>query len=302
MAPKSDPLKLAQTLLANAERIVFFTGAGMSAESGIPTFRDGLTGLWERFDPEQLATPQGFLHDPPLVWGWYEWRRMRALRALPNAGHFAIAEFAARRRSSNPEVAIDVVTQNVDNLHERAGSMGVTHLHGSLFAHRCFRCAAPVRGEDIAETPDEPDGGRRLDPPRCRYCGDLIRPGVVWFGEAPPKASFDHATALIDECDLLIVVGTSGAVQPAAGLVSDAIAMNKAVIILDPAVAACNTRLCICAALRHQPCQGCLLRRQMRRSLHRHVNRSRRRTRRRTMFFEPRMQQYCERARDQNVP
>ena len=238
MAPKSDPLKLAQTLLANAERIVFFTGAGMSAESGIPTFRDALTGLWKRFDPEQLATPQGFLHDPPLVWGWYEWRRMRALRALPNAGHFAIAEFAARRRSSNPEVAIDVVTQNVDNLHERAGSMGVTHLHGSLFAHRCFRCAAPVRGEDIAETPDEPDGGRRLDPPRCRYCGDLIRPGVVWFGEALPKASFDHATALIDECDLLIVVGTSGAVQPAAGLVSDAIAMNKAVIILDPAVAA----------------------------------------------------------------
>ena len=238
VAPNSDPLKVAQTLLADAQRIVFFTDAGMSAESGIPTFRDALIGLWERFDPEQLATPQGFLHDPPLVWGWYEWRRMRALQALPNAGHFAIAAFAARRRSSNPEAAVDVVTQNVDNLHERAGSMAVTHLHGSLFAYRCFRCAAPVRGEDIAETPDEPEGGRRLDPPRCRHCGDLIRPGVVWFGEALPKASFDHATALIDECDLLIVVGTSGAVQPAAGLVSDAIAMNKAVIIVDPGASA----------------------------------------------------------------
>jgi len=235
MAPNSDPLTLAQMHLANAKQIVFFTGAGMSAESGIPTFRDALTGLWERFDPEQLATPQGFLHDPSLVWGWYEWRRMRVMQALPNAGHVAIAEFAARHRKRSTEVTINVITQNVDNLHERAGSNNVTHLHGSLFAHRCFGCASPARAEDIN---DEPEGGRRLDPPHCRHCGDLIRPGVVWFGEALPKASFDHATALIDECDVLVVVGTSGVVQPAAGLVGDAIAMNKTVIIVDPGVSA----------------------------------------------------------------
>ena len=234
MSPNSDPLKRAQTHISNAKRIVFFTGAGMSAESGIPTFRDALAGLWARYDPEQLATPQGFLHDPSLVWGWYEWRRMRALQAVPNAGHVAIAEFAARHRPSSTDVAINVITQNVDNLHERACTIEVTHLHGSLFEHRCFRCASPARTEDINENPDEPEGGRRIDPPRCRHCNDLIRPGVVWFGEALPKASFDRATALVDECDVLVVVGTSGVVQPAANLVSGAIAMNKAVIVVDP--------------------------------------------------------------------
>ena len=254
MAPNSDPLIRAQTHLASAKRIVFFTGAGMSAESGIPTFRDALTGLWEHFDPEQLATPQGFLHDPSLVWGWYEWRRMRALQALPNAGHLAIADFAAQHRECSPDVTINVITQNVDNLHDRAGSIDVTHLHGSLFAHRCFRCASPARAEDIAETPDEPEGGRRIDPPRCRRCADLIRPGVVWVGEALPKASFDHATALIDECDVLVVVGTSGVVQPAAGLVGDAIAMNKTVIVVDPGVSAWQQGACICAAPLHQHC------------------------------------------------
>ena len=105
MSANTDPVKLAQTRLAHARRIVFFTGAGMSAESGIPTFRDVLTGLWAHYDPEQLATPQGFLHDPSLVWGWYEWRRMRALQALPNAGHWAIAEFAARHFKSGGDVA-----------------------------------------------------------------------------------------------------------------------------------------------------------------------------------------------------
>ena len=233
MSPNSAPLKLAQSHIANAERIVFFTGAGMSAESGIPTFRDALTGLWARYDPEQLATPQGFLHDPSLVCGWYEWRRMRALQSAPNAGHIAIAEFAAHHRLSGTNVETNVITQNVDNLHERAGSVDVTHLHGSLFAHRCFRCASAARTEDISATPDEPEGGRRLDPPRCRHCNDLIRPGVVWFGEALPQASFDRATALIDECDVLVVVGTSGVVQPAASLVGSAIAMSKAVIVID---------------------------------------------------------------------
>ena len=105
MSENFDPLKLAQTHLAHARRIVFFTGAGMSADSGIPTFRDALTGLWAHYDPEQLATPQGFLHDPSLVWGWYEWRRTRALQALPNAGHWAIAEFAARHHKRGVDVA-----------------------------------------------------------------------------------------------------------------------------------------------------------------------------------------------------
>lgn len=194
--------------LRNAEHVVVFTGAGVSAESGIPTFRDSLTGLWERFDAASLATPEAFRADPELVWGWYEWRRMKVLRAHPNAGHRAIAALA------NKLPRLTLITQNVDDLHERAGSRDVIHLHGSLHTPRCVSCG---KSPDIPLTmPDEPEGGRRLQPPCCATCGGALRPGVVWFGESLPADALGAAFEAAENCDLLISVGTSGVVYPAA--------------------------------------------------------------------------------------
>lgn len=157
--------------LRESRYLLVFTGAGVSAESGIPTFRDALTGLWARFDGARLATPEAFLGDPELVWGWYEWRRQRVLRAAPNPAHRAIAELAGR------VPRLTLVTQNVDDLHERAGSAEVIHLHGSLHAPRCFTCAAPYAG--LSNQLDEPEEGRRLAPPCCEHCAGVVRPGVV---------------------------------------------------------------------------------------------------------------------------
>ena len=196
--------------LRQARHVVVLTGAGVSAESGIPTFRDALTGLWMRFDAEDLATPAAFCHDEALVWGWYEWRRMQALRAEPNAAHLAIAALQQLVPS------LTVVTQNVDDLHERAGSRGVLHLHGSLQSPRCFVCGRP-HGL-LPGIPDEPEGGRRLDAPRCIHCGGAVRPGVVWFGEELPAPELKQALAAAGDCDLLFAIGTSGMVQPAATL------------------------------------------------------------------------------------
>jgi NAD-dependent deacetylase len=161
--------------LLTAQHLVVFSGAGVSAESGIPTFRDALTGLWENFDVEDLATPKAFKQDPTLVWGWYEWRRMKVLRAQPNPAHLAIAALAGL------VPRLTVVTQNVDDLHERAGNLDVLHLHGRLHKPFCFACKRPY--EFSPGIPDEPEGGRHIEPPRCK-CGGRIRPGVVWFGES----------------------------------------------------------------------------------------------------------------------
>ncbi|MEH6388108.1 MULTISPECIES: NAD-dependent deacylase [Pseudomonas] len=213
-------------LLANADKVVVFTGAGVSAESGIPTFRDRLSGLWERFDPSRLATPDAFLADPELVWGWYEWRRMQICKAKPNAAHIAIAELAARV----PDLT--VITQNVDDLHERAGSIDVLHLHGSLHTPRCFDCSAPY--PDVSAMPEEPEAGRRLAPPRCRQCSGMIRPGVVWFGESLPEQAFARAFDEAGQCDLLLSIGTSGLVQPAAHIPALALAAGASVIHINP--------------------------------------------------------------------
>lgn len=194
--------------LQQAKHVVVFTGAGVSAESGIPTFRDALTGLWQRFGAEDLATPDAFRRDRDLVWGWYEWRRMQVLRAQPNPAHIAIAglaQFVPR---------LIVVTQNVDDLHERAGSAEVLHLHGSLHSPRCFACGSAHRL--ASGIPEEPEGGRRLSPPLCRHCGGAMRPGVVWFGEGLPEDVLESAFAAARACDLLFAIGTSGLVQPAA--------------------------------------------------------------------------------------
>jgi len=213
--------------LRDADHVVVFTGAGVSAESGIPTFRDALTGLWERFDAEALATPEAFLRDPALVWGWYEWRRTLVMRARPNPAHLAIARLAAL------VPRLTLVTQNVDDLHERAGSVGVIHLHGSFFSPRCFACSSPHAfpgGE-----PDEPDGGRRLEPPRCGRCGGRIRPGVVWFGEALPEDAHAQATRAAGDCDLMFSIGTSSMVYPAAALPFAAAERGAKVVQVNPA-------------------------------------------------------------------
>jgi len=213
--------------LREACHVMVLTGTGLSEASGIPTFRDAQTGLWERFRPEDLATPEAFLSDPELAWGWYEWRRMRALQCQPNPAHRAVAELAGR------VPRLTVVTQNVDDLHERAGSTDVIHVHGSLSAHRCFDCGRPhdMVGPDI---PQEPEGGRRLAPPRCAHCGGRIRPGVVWFGEAMPEAPWDRAVEAAEDADLMLVVGTSGLVYPAASLPKVVARRGRPVVVINP--------------------------------------------------------------------
>lgn len=210
----------------NARHIVVFTGAGVSAESGIPTFRDAQTGLWEKFDATQLASPAGYKADKELVWGWYEWRRMKVLQAAPNPAHIAIAELATHAER------FTLITQNVDDLHERAGSVDVIHLHGSLHHPRCFACARPY--EFPLEIPNEPADGRRLAPPRCSHCNGYIRPGVVWFGEMLPEDQWQQAQLAARNCDVLIAIGTSSVVWPAAQLPNDAARVGATVIQVNP--------------------------------------------------------------------
>ncbi|MGY6273282.1 SIR2 family NAD-dependent protein deacylase [Achromobacter denitrificans] len=228
------PATLAQAL-QKAQRVLVFTGAGVSAESGIATFRDALSGLWSRFDAQALATPGAFRSHPDIVWGWYEWRRAQALRAAPNAAHLAIAELARHV----PELA--VVTQNVDDLHERAGSVDVAHLHGSLHAPRCSACAAPQAFAPGAA--QEPEEGRRIDPPACASCGAPVRPGVVWFGESLPADAWNTAIRAAQRCDLLLSVGTSALVYPAAELPQRALAAGATVAQINPAATPLDTRV-----------------------------------------------------------
>jgi len=207
-------------LLAHAARVVVFTGAGMSAESGVPTFR-GAGGLWKTFRPEQLATPEAFARDPALVWEWYAWRRGLVAACEPNAAHRALAAWMRRRDG------ITLVTQNVDDLHERAGTPAVVKLHGSLFTDRCSGCARVTRAQPHSRT-----GAPSL--PRCAACAALLRPGVVWFGEMLPADQLGAAYAAAGTAQACLVVGTSGAVYPAAGIVHAARAAGAAVIVVDP--------------------------------------------------------------------
>jgi NAD-dependent deacetylase len=208
--------------LKRARHVVVFTGAGVSAESGIPTFRDRQTGLWRNFDAQWLATPEAFERDPALVWGWYEWRRSQVLASQPNAAHRMIAALARR------VPRLTLITQNVDDLHERAGSPDVLHLHGRLCSPYCFTCGR----EHSAGSPEPPgpDGGRRLEPPRCGHCGGRIRPGVVWFGECLPRQAWEQAVDAARGCDAFLCVGTSSVVEPAAGLTRLAIGAGAATI------------------------------------------------------------------------
>ena len=208
--------------LRTARRIAVFTGAGISAESGLSTFRVPQSGLWARFRPEDLATPQAFDRRPDFVWGWYEWRRMMVMRAQPNPAHRAIAELAARCAD------VAVVTQNVDDLHERAGSRDVIRLHGSILHPRCRSCGQPY--DFGGPIPDEPEGGREVPPPRCGACRGLVRPGVVWFGETLPVDALESAFAAARRCDLMFSIGTSAMVHPAAAVPQVAAASGAVVV------------------------------------------------------------------------
>lgn len=218
--------ELAQWFKA-AQSVVLLTGAGMSAESGIPTFRDAQNGLWSRFDPEDLATARAYQNDKALVWGWYVWRMAMVRAAQPHAGHQALAELAAIKPG------LSIITQNVDDLHERAGSKEIVHLHGSLFASRCFACGRPH--EDVHIPPDAAEKpSLHLMPPRCTHCGGYVRPGVVWFGERLPELAWRKAERLVAGCDLLVAIGTSGLVFPAASLPGAAKQRGAKVVEINP--------------------------------------------------------------------
>lgn len=212
-------------LVRDASWVTVCSGAGMSAESNVPTFRDAETGLWERFDPATLATPEAWDADPALVWAWYQWRARLVRNARPNPGHEAIAEWAQRR-------TVMVVTQNVDDLHERAGSAVTAHLHGSLFAPRCSSCGLPYSGTDA--DPDRATETLRVEPPTCPRCLSAVRPGVVWFGEPLPIDAWERAADATAGCDLHIVVGTSNLVYPAASLPERAAAAGIPTIEINP--------------------------------------------------------------------
>jgi NAD-dependent deacetylase len=204
--------------LRRARRITLLTGAGVSAESGIPTFRDALTGLWAQFRPEDLATPEAFLAQPRRVWEWYAWRREKVDSVQPNPAHRAIALLQDRL----PGVAL--ITQNVDGLHQRAGSRTVIELHGNLQRVKCF-------DEDLV-VDDWDDGG---DPsPRCPQCGGLLRPDVVWFGENLPRYALDAAEAAARQCEVFFSIGTSGLVYPAAGLPAEAQRCGAVLVDINP--------------------------------------------------------------------
>lgn len=226
MAVSPTELDAVRALLRSASGqpggVAVLTGAGMSAESGIPTFRDALTGLWSRFDPARLASEEGFRADPQLVWDWYADRRGGVRQALPNAGHRALGDFHRR----HPRV-LTLITQNVDDLHQRAGVPETIRLHGDILADRWLE---PCRERPVCD-PASADAGR---PPRCGRCGNLARPGVVWFGESLPAAAMEAATDAARRCRLMLVVGTSGAVWPAAGLAGQARRHGAAVVIVNP--------------------------------------------------------------------
>ncbi|ADV00265.1 SIR2 family NAD-dependent protein deacylase [Alicycliphilus denitrificans] len=215
----STALDEARAWLRDARRVAVLTGAGVSAESGVPTFRDAQTGLWARFRPEDLATEQAFRRNPGRVWDWYAERREKLLGVQPNAGHHALAAFARRAPGR-----LTLITQNVDGLHQLAGSEGVLCLHGRLADDRWLDHPRPCC--DLARAvPDRP--------PRCAGCGNLVRPGVVWFGEALPTQALDAAQQAVQACDVMLVVGTAGAVYPAAGLAHQARQAGARVVVLN---------------------------------------------------------------------
>jgi NAD-dependent protein deacetylase/lipoamidase len=233
--PVSDVSQALLQRLRGAQRVTVLTGAGISAESGVPTFRDAQIGLWSKYRAEELATPEAFRRDPRLVWDWYEWRRSLVSRAQPNAAHVALVELEQRV----PHFTL--VTQNVDGLHRRAGSRNVLELHGDIMRDKCFDCgqrfvpnaktgsAPDARGPAAAPAPHASQ-----PPPSCPRCGGHLRPDVVWFGEMLPEAELAEAFEASQRCDMFLCVGTSALVQPAASLPVEALRAGACVVELNP--------------------------------------------------------------------
>ncbi|TVR88874.1 MAG: NAD-dependent deacylase [Spirochaetaceae bacterium] len=226
-----------QELVREATHIVVLTGAGISAESGIPTFRDAQTGYWSRFRPEDLATPEAFRRDPELVWRWYAERRAAVRAAKPNAGHLALSRMEADAKN------FTLITQNVDSLHARAGSQRLIEIHGNILRVRCF--AGCVSYSDFDQDNVGPDtlelsgstgspapGGSPV--PRCPECGDYLRPDVVWFGENLSEAEIERAFDAAEQADLFLSIGTSAVVYPAAMLPQTALESGATVVEINP--------------------------------------------------------------------
>ncbi|RPI32762.1 MAG: NAD-dependent deacylase [Chloroflexota bacterium] len=209
--------------MRKAVDVAVLTGAGVSAESGVPTFRDAQTGLWNRYRPEDLATPQAFRRDPKLVWEWYAWRRELVLGVSPNPAHTALAEM--ERQLERRGRRFTLITQNVDNLHGKAGSSNIIELHGNIQRTRCFDEGTLVESwPDTGETP-----------PRCPACGGWLRPDVVWFGEMLPQQALEAAWEAARVCQVFFSVGTSGLVEPAASLPVAALQAGAIVVEVNPA-------------------------------------------------------------------
>jgi NAD-dependent deacetylase len=225
-APSPELIGRVAAAIARARNVCVLTGAGISAESGIPTFRDAQEGIWARFDPIDLATPEGFERDPELVWRWYEWRRELVRTAEPNAGHHALATLARR------VPRLTLVTQNVDGLHQRAGSTGVIEYHGNILRDRC------TVEQVVAERSRDASGGL----PRCLGCGGLLRPDVVWFGEMIPREALLLSDAAAEDCDVFLSIGTSSLVYPAAGLAEAALRRGATVVEINPGATDLSSR------------------------------------------------------------
>ena len=210
-------LSEAREILENSSSIVVLSGAGISAESGVPTFR-GTDGLWRNFRSENLATPEAFWDNPTLVWEWYDWRRCAIKDAKPNPGHFALAELESQKRK------FTLVTQNIDGLHQMAGSRNILEMHGNLWEIKCTKCGIVTK--DYRVPLEEL-------PPTCPSCGGMGRPNVVWFGELIPMDVIDKTLKAIEDSDVMLIIGTSGVVEPAASMGLVAKQAGKTVIEIN---------------------------------------------------------------------
>lgn len=203
----------------------------MSAESGVPTFRDESAGLWARYSPEAMATEEGWRADPDLVWAWYLWRIGIVAKTKPNAGHLALAAWAQLVGGRLPLERLDIVTQNIDDLHERGGSEVLAHLHGRLDRFHCLDCGRPGT-PDLSHASAEP--ALRVAPSPCGFCGGDLRPSIVFFGEPLDAADIDASVAAAQQADLTLVVGTSSIVYPAAALPGLALESGSYVAEINP--------------------------------------------------------------------
>lgn len=198
----NDKILEAKDIIENTSSISVLTGAGISAESGIPTFR-GEEGLWKNYSPQELASPSAFRKDPGLVWEWYDWRRQIIHNATPNSGHTALATL------ENEKDKFTLITQNIDGLHQKAGSRNIIEIHGSIWDLRCTECSHTEKNYEVPLSPL---------PPVCEKCSSIMRPGTVWFGEIIPMSVIDKTILSIEESEVMLIIGTSGVVEPAASM------------------------------------------------------------------------------------